>query len=372
MQEKVKRPLSASQFMQWLRDTWRAVSVPLIAVLLALLVGAVILQISGASPIQAYSALFKGAFGSMKALGRTLEKATPLVFSGLAVAFAFKAGLFNIGAQGQLLFGAIVSAVVGFSLTGLPPYIHAPLALLCGGIAGALYGVIPGALKTYTGAHEVITTIMLNYIAINITDYLADGPLKDPSPGNIVARTPAILDSAKIPSIGEIPLGFLIAIVVAVIVWWILWRTTIGFEIRTTGLNPNAARYAGIRVAYTVILSMVISGFLAGLGGGVETQGVVYRYQPGFNVGLGFDGITIALLGQTHPIGIIPAAILVGAMRAGSSQMQFDAHVASEITDVILALMLFFIAADMIVRKLLRMREEAPEGKIQLSGWGKQ
>lgn len=371
MRERTKGPSSASPFLQWLRTTWRSISVPIIAVLLALLVGAIILQVSGASPIQAYAALFKGSFGTMKAFGRTLEKATPLVFSGLAVAFAFKAGLFNIGAQGQLLFGAIVSAVVGFAVTGLPPYIHAPLALLCGGLAGALYGIIPGALKTYTGAHEVITTIMLNYIAINITDYLADGPLKDTTPGNIVARTPAILESAKIPSIEGIPLGFLLAILAAIVVWWLLWRTTIGFEIRTTGLNPNAARYAGMRVPFTIILTMVLSGFLAGLGGGVETQGVVFRYQPGFNVGLGFDGITIALLGQTHPLGILPASILVGAMKAGASQMQFDAHVAKEITDVIQALMLFFIAADIIVRKLMRMRE-APEAQIQLSGWGKQ
>lgn len=372
MQERTNNPSSASVFAQGLRTIWRSISVPITAVLLALLVGAIILQISGASPIQAYTALFKGAFGTLKAVGRTLEKATPLVFSGLAVAFAFKAGLFNIGAQGQLLFGAIVSAVVGFSLNGLPPFLHATLALLAGGIAGALYGIIPGALKTYTGAHEVITTIMLNYIAINITDYLADGPLKDTAPGNIVARTPAILESAKIPSIEGVPLGFLLAIIAAIVVWWLLWRTTIGFEIRTTGLNPNAARYAGIRVAFTVILTMVLSGFLAGLGGAVETQGVVYRYQPGFNVGLGFDGITIALLAQSHPLGILPASILVGAMKAGASQMQFDADVAKEITDVIQALMLFFIAADMIVRRLLRMREEAPEGKIQLSGWGKQ
>jgi simple sugar transport system permease protein len=371
MQERTKGPSSTSPFLQWLRTTWRSISVPIIAVLLALLVGAVILQISGASPIEAYAALFKGAFGTTRAFGRTLEKATPLVFSGLAVAFAFKAGLFNIGAQGQLLFGAIVSAVVGFTVTGLPPFIHATLALLCGGLAGALYGVIPGALKTYTGAHEVITTIMLNYIAINITDYLADGPLKDTTPGNIVARTPAILESAKIPSIQGIPLGFLLAIIAAIVVWWLLWRTTIGFEIRTTGLNPNAARYAGMRVAFTIILTMILSGFLAGLGGGVETQGVVFRYQPGFNVGLGFDGITIALLGQAHPLGILPASILVGAMKAGASQMQFDAHVAKEITDVIQALMLFFIAADIIVRKLIRMRE-VPEAQIQLSGWGKQ
>jgi len=156
---------------------------------LAALIGAFILWISGANPLEAYGALLKGAFGSPAAIERTLEKATPLIFSGLAVAFAFKAGLFNIGAQGQLLLGALTAAVVGFSISGLPPLLHASLALLAGGLAGALYGAILGALKVYTGAHEVITTIMLNYVAINITDYFADGPLNGPSPGNIVART---------------------------------------------------------------------------------------------------------------------------------------------------------------------------------------
>ncbi|HNB52275.1 MAG TPA: hypothetical protein PK530_10050, partial [Anaerolineales bacterium] len=187
-------------------------SVPLGAVLLAGLIGAIILKISGASPLQAYAALIKGSFGDAEAFGRTMEKATPLIFSGLAVAFAFKAGLFNIGAQGQLLFGAIVSAYVGFAVTGLPFIIHAPLALLCGALAAALYGAIPGALKTYTGAHEVITTIMLNFIAINLTDYLADGPWKDTTPGNIVARTPKILETASIPTLGTVPVGFLIAL----------------------------------------------------------------------------------------------------------------------------------------------------------------
>ncbi len=353
-------------------NLWRSLLVQIVAVLLAALIGAVILLVSGANPISAYTALINGSFGNMAAFGRTLEKATPLMFSGLAVAFAFKAGLFNIGAQGQLLFGAITAALIGFGVTGLPAFIHAPLALLGGTLAGALYGAIPGALKTYRGAHEVITTIMLNYIAINITDYLADGPFKDASPGNIVARTPAILDTARIPSLGGIPLGFLIAVAAAVFVWWLLWKTTLGFEIRTVGLNPSAARYAGMKVARTVILTMIISGALAGIGGAVETQGVVGRYQPGFNVGLGFDGITIALLGKTHPFGVIPASLLVGAMKAGASEMQFSAGVAKEITDVIQALILFFVAAEAIVRALIRMKP-SEEGEVKLStGWGSQ
>lgn len=363
---------AADREIHWAVKMWRAASVPLVAVLLAAIIGAVLLWVSGANPWQAYAALIKGSFGSPLAVSRTLEKATPLIFSGLAVAFAFKAGLFNIGAQGQLLFGAIVAAAVGFGVDGLPAYIHAPLALISGGVAGALFGAIPGVLKTYTGAHEVITTIMLNYIAINITDYLADGPWKDASPGNIVARTPMILDTARIPSLGEsIPLGFVVALLFAAITWWVLWHTTLGFEIRTVGLSPHAAQYAGIKVARTIILTMVLSALLAGLGGAVETLGVVGRYQPGFNVGLGFDGITIALLGKIHPFGVIPAAMLVGAMKAGSSQMQFSSNVAKEITDVIQALILFFVAADMIVRWLLRSRSSDEEKITLSSGWGK-
>ncbi len=179
-------------------NVWRTIAVQVVAVLLAVLIGAIILLVSGANPIEAYAALLRGSFGTTTALGRTLEKATPLIFSGLAVAFAFKAGMFNIGAQGQLLLGAVTAAFLGFAIHGLPAFIHMPLALIGGALAGGLYGVIPGALKAYRGAHEVIVTIMLNYIAINITDYLADGPWKDTSPGNIVARTPVIDPSAAI------------------------------------------------------------------------------------------------------------------------------------------------------------------------------
>lgn len=357
-------------FAVWLKGAWRSVRVPLVAVLLALAIGAILLALSGANPFEAYGALWQGAFGSPTAIQRTLEKSTPLIFSGLAVAFAFKAGLFNIGAQGQLLLGAIVAAYVGFSIEGLPAIIHAPLALLAGGAAGALYGAIPGALKVYTGAHEVITTIMLNYIAINITDYLADGPWKDVAAGNIVARTPLIAPSAELPLLGSVPFGFILALIAAVVTWWLLFRTTLGYEIRTVGLNSSAAQYAGISVARIIILAMVISGFLAGLGGAVETQGIIGRFQPGFNVGLGFDGITVALLGKTSPFGVIPAAILLGAMAAGSTQMQFNAGVAQEITDVITAFILFFVAADLIIKWLLRDRTTEDDKVTVSTGWG--
>lgn len=355
-----------------LKTLWRAAIIPLASVLLALLIGAIILVISGADPISAYGSLIEGSFGDLSKFGRTLEKATPLIFSGLAVSFAFKAGLFNIGAQGQLVLGAITAAAIGFGVEGLPLFIHLPLALFGGALAGGLYGAIPGALKTLTGAHEVITTIMLNFIALNITDYLADGPWKDDSPGNIVARTPEILETAIIPRVLELPVGFLIAILVAAVVWWLLAKTTVGFEIRTAGLNPHAAKYAGIKVGRTIILTMIISGILAGMGGAIETQGVVGRYQPGFNVGLGFDGITVALLGKTHPIGNIFAALLIGAMKAGASQMQFSAGVPHEITNVIQSLILFFVAAEIIIRRIIGLREEDEAGVTLTTGWGKQ
>ncbi len=446
----MKEENSEKSFLYWLNQIWLSVRVPLAAVILALLIGAVILLVSDVNPLDAYSALLKGAFGQTTQLRRTLEKATPLIFSGLAVAFAFKAGLFNIGAQGQLIIGAMASAIIGFMVTGLPPLVHIPLALLGGAVVGALYGAIPGVLKSFTGAHEVITTIMLNYIAINLTDYLADGPLKDRSPLNVVARTPKIAESAVIPTyqldltlglvvvfiimilssilfflvfrkntekiknkflrffagfafviisgvglglllkflfpnlyarpitflqydVIPIPVGFFIAIATCVVIWFILMRTSLGYEIRTVGINPYAAKYAGMKVRLMVILAMVVSGMLAGLGGSVETLAIVGRYQPGFNIGLGFDGITIALLGRNHPLGVIPTALLVGAMQAGGNMMQFEAGVPSEIIDVIQALMLFFVAADMIVRWIIRAKARPGEEKTKLTtGWGNQ
>lgn len=348
----------------------RAALVPVLAVVVALLIGAIIIAISGANPLQAYIELVKGGLGSPRAIQRTLERATPLIFGGLAVSLAFKAGFFNIGAQGQLLFGAIFSAYIGFAFKGmLPTIIHLPFALLVGTLVGALYGMIPGLLRAYSGAHEVITTIMLNYIAYNITDFLANGPWKDRSPGNIVARTPAIGNTAAIPVISHVPLGMILAVLVAILVWWLINKSTLGFELRTVGQNPNAAQYAGISVKWITVLALLLSGALAGMGGAVETLGVNGRFQPGFNAGLGFTAITIALLARTHPIGVIPAALLIGVMQAGGSPMQFNAKVAVEIIDVVQALILFFVAADVIIRKIFRLRNTG-EGVSLSSGWG--
>lgn len=352
------------------KNIWYAVRIPLIAIILALLVGAVILALSGADPVVAYQALFRGAFGSARYIQRTLEKATPLIFAGLAVAFGFKAGIFNIGAQGQLLMGALTAGFVGFAVKGLPPAIHIPLALLSGAVAGALFGAIPGALRAYSGAHEVITTIMLNYVAINITDYLSDGPLKDASPGNIVARLPLIEPSAKIPLLGPVPVGFIIALVVAALIAYVLERTTFGFEINSVGLNPHASTYAGMKTKLLIVSALVVSGLLAGVGGAVETQGVVGRFQPGFNTGLGFDGLTVALLGRNNPLGVILAALLLGAMRGGANLMQFDAKVSANIIDVIQGLMLLFVTADVLIRTVFRLRKDKTSEISLTTSWG--
>jgi simple sugar transport system permease protein len=349
---------------------FKRVLVPILSVLVALAVGAAIIAISGSDPLEAYRALLYGSLGTTRALERTLENATPLIFGGLAVALAFQGGLFNIGAQGQLLAGAIAAAVAGYGITGLPAPLHIALALLVGAAAGALWGAIPGLLKAFSGAHEVIVTIMLNFVALNITDFLADGPLKDTSRGNIVARTPKIAETAELPTLASIPSGILLAVLVAIGVWWLVWYTTLGFELRMVGQNPHAARYAGVVVPQIIVLSMTFSGFLAGLGGAVETLGVVGRFQPGFNTGLGFTSITIALLARTHPLGVIPAALLIGMMQAGASRMQFESGVSPEIIDVIQALILFFVSADVIIRTVLRMRKADGEDVTLSSGWG--
>jgi general nucleoside transport system permease protein len=348
---------------------------PLLAVLLGLGAGALIMWSAGNDPIVAYQAMLTGSFGSLSALGRTLARATPLILTGLAVAFAFKAGLFNIGGQGQLLLGASFAAWAGFRF-GLPAPVHVPLGLLVGAIAGATLGAVVGILKAYRGAHEVITTIMFNFVAANLTEWLVSrrGPWQDPPETNpsLLARTPLIQDTARIPRVEGLPLGFLLAVAAAVAIWYLLSRTTFGFEVRTVGANRYAAAYAGINVTRITVATMAISASLAGLGGAIQTQGVTNRFEPGFQTGLGFAGITIALLARTNPLAVVPAALLIGAMNAGAPLMQSRARIEPAIIDVIQALILFFVAAPIVVRWVLRLRaEEAEREKLQLSsGWG--
>ncbi|WP_419842479.1 ABC transporter permease [Candidatus Poriferisodalis sp.] len=356
---------------QRLRRWLGAAAVPVVSVALGLALGALLIAVQGHSVVNAYGALIAGGAGDADALLRTLHKATPLIFGGLAVAFAFKAGLFNIGGQGQLLVGAAFAAAVGFGLEGLPTAVHLPLALAAGAAAGAVWGAVAGVLKATSGAHEVIVTIMLNFVAGNLTDWLAANPWRDQSGSNIIARTPPIQPSAELPAWGWLPAGFVLAVIAAFACWFAVERTTYGFEVRSVGANRHAARYAGMSVGWIMASSMAVAGLLAGIGGAVESLGVDGRFEAGFNVGLGFEGITIALLARTNPIAVIPAGLLVGLMQAGAAKMQFESGVAPEIIDVIQALILLFVAAPLIVRWMLRLRAGDDRRLTLGAGWGR-
>lgn len=362
----------------------RALVIPFLAVVTALIIGAIIMFIFGDDPIKAYEGLIRGAFSWGRPLAGTVRRMTPLVFTGLSVAVAFKAGLFNIGASGQFLMGTLASVAVGTNFEGLPPYIHIPFALLAGIAGGMIWGAIPGILKVTTGAHEVIITIMLNYIAANFAGWTVyaggtqgqtPGPMWDPTAG-AVSETADIFASAELPLIAgpagyNLHYGIILSLLVALFIWWLIYKTIIGFEIRTVGLNPKAARYAGMRVPQRIVLAMVIAGGLAGLAGAVETLGHIHKYAPEFSGAAGFDGITVALLGQTHPLGVILAAFMLGALDAGASRMQFDSGVAADIIQIIQACVLVFVAAPIIIRSLYRLpkpKDELDTAPIS-TGW---
>lgn len=357
-----------------------SLAIPLLAVLTALLVGAVVIAVTGGDVLRAYQGLWDGSLGRPQSISDTLVWATPYIFGGLAVALAFKAGLFNIGVEGQIAVGSLASVYVGYGVSGIPFPFHMLLAVVAGTLAGSIWGAIPGFLKARTGAHEVIVTIMLNYIAIQMTSFLVSGPMKDPNPLIANAQTPKILTSARLPALLPDPAyrvhwGFVVALLAAVAVWWLLTKSTIGFEIRTVGANPQAARYAGIAVGRTMVLAMALSGALAGLGASLEVVGLNFYHTAGFSVGYGFDSIAVALLGRSDPFGVVPSALLFGALRAGSSRMQFLSQIPIDIINVIQALVLIFVAAPSLIRWLWRVPvppEAEAVGEVQFSsGWGK-
>ncbi|CAH0346124.1 ABC transporter permease [Bacillus sp. CECT 9360] len=331
-------------------------SIPVISVLLGLIAGAIIMLVSGYDPVSGYSAMLAGIFGDEFYMGETVRQITPYIFAGLAVAFAFRTGLFNIGVEGQLIVGWLAAVWVGIEFD-LPKIIHLPLAVLAGAVAGALWAFIPGLLKAKFRVHEVIVTIMLNYTALHITNYLIINVLSDKQD-----KTENIAETASLRSItfenmtdlSRMHWGIIIAIICAIIMWFILEKTTTGFELKAVGFNQHASEYAGMSVNRNIILSMVISGTFAGLAGAMEGLGTFgYAAIKGGFTGVGFDGIAVALLGANTAIGVVLAAILFGGLKNGALNMPLEAGVPNEIVDIVIALIIFFVASGYFIRWII-------------------
>ena len=342
-------------------DLREVVLIPLLAVFLALVIGALIMMATSVAPatiLKSFVAMADGSLGSMNAISETLTASIPLVMAGLGIGLAFRAGLFNIGAEGQMVVGGLATAIAAFSFTGLPMILHLPLALLIGMSVGAVYAAIAGVLRATTGAHEVISTIMLNLISFRLLDYLLRQPyIQKEGRADPISR--AVLETAELPRLLtfldpnlRLHLGLFIMLAAVAIVLWLLFRSKLGFAFRIYCYNPGAARSAGIRAGLTVVLAMAIAGALAGLAGATQVSGVLGRATPGFTAGIGFDAIAVALLGRSHPVGILLAGLLFGALEAGGRQMQVDAGVSIDMISIIQALIIIFVAAPLLIKRL--------------------
>jgi len=354
-----------------LKSYTNPIVIPALSILLALLVASILIIVSGLFsaegskinlllPLVAYRSLLVGSLGSFKGIANMIVAAAPLMLTGLAVGVGMKAGLFNIGGTSQVLLGGFTAAMVGASLSDAPPFIAIPVAMLAGMLAGGFAGFIPGFLKAYTGAHEVVTTIMLNALVQLIVSGLVNDIFR--APGFSFART-AQVGNATLNGMGgtTLHIGVIFALACIPFSYWLLSRTTIGFEIRAVGANPTAALYAGMKPKQMVILTMALCGAFAGLAGSIEVLRLGY-YPAVFGTGIGFDGITVALLGRSNPIGIMLSALLLGAMRAGAPLMQIQARVPVEIIDVIQGVILIFLAAEIIVRKVFKLKPSESSG----------
>lgn len=346
---------------------------PFFATILALVVGAVLLTILGVNPLTAYGSLLRGAFGTVSGFTQTLAKSTPLLLVALGICIAFRGGVINIGGEGQIIIGAVAAAAVALALPTLPGVLLVPLTLGAGVAGGAVWGGIAGVLKARFGVNEILSTVMLNAIALQLMNFLLRGPMLDPE--QIAAGT-NIPQSATLPDqvwlLRLVPrtllhAGLVLAVILAVVVFIFLWRTTIGFRIRAVGLNPSAARYAGIPVRRYMALALILSGAFAGLAGAVEVTGVHHRMIEGLSGGYGFSGIVAALFGKLHPLGAIPASIIFGGLLVGADKMQRTVQVPSSLVVAINGLIvLFVVASDYFVRRraLRRVAHVAPTAEI--------
>jgi general nucleoside transport system permease protein len=379
----------------WLSSVANALVIPVLALVTALAVGGLVIIFSDPDTLDSwnsffshpldtleaswdvvynsYQALWKSSLGSSSGIGRSLVEATPLALAGLSVAFAFRAGLFNIGAAGQLVIGATCAGWVGFTWD-LPAAIHLPLAVVAGFLGGAAWGSIAGVLKARTGAHEVITTIMLNYISYLLLDYALRSDAFQPAGRDDLISKP-VAESARLPevSFGDVTVhaGLFLALAAAVGVWWLLERSTIGFHLRSVGANPFAARYAGMSVGAIFVLAMVLAGGLAGLAGTVNILGrPSFSLTGGYYAFIGFDAIAVALLGRANPWGVLGASFLFGVLRAGSTGMQAATSTPVDIIVVIQALIILFVAAPALVRSIYHIKAGRGTSQNFTTGWG--
>ncbi len=350
------------------------VLLPVLAMLVALLVGILLLLLLGSDPVKAYSALIQGALGNVSGITQTLTKATPLLLVGLGICIAFRGGVINIGGEGQIVVGALAATAFAVSFSELPGLILLPLTLLSAAAAGLVWGGIPGLLKARLGVNEILTTVMMNQIALRLMNFLLRGPLLDPehvAAGTSIPQSAALPESIWLPRLVPRTLfhsGAILAVLLALAVYFLLWRTTIGYRIRAVGLNPHASRYAGIPVPKYVTLSLALSGMLCGLAGAVEVLGVHHRMLEGLSGGYGFSGIVAALFGKLHPLGAIPASALFGALLVGADKMQRAVQVPSALAIALQGLVvLFVVSSDLYVRRRTRRRvgEDGPEEAVE-------
>ncbi len=326
------------------------VALPVLGVVFALVLGAVMLVVLKADPLTAYAALVKGAVGTRFGATQTLVKATPLLLVGLGICIAFRANVINIGGEGQIILGALAATWFPLAFSAWPGWLLIPATMIVGFLGGAIWGFIPGILKARLNVNEILSTIMLNAIALQLMNLLLQGPLMDPA--GVKART-FLAQSAQLPAQVWLPrlvprtllhAGAIVAVVLAVLVYVFLWRTTIGYQIRAVGLNPAASRYSGIAVPTVQALSLTLAGGFAGLAGVVEVIGVQHRLLEGLTSGYGFTGIVAALLGSLHPLGLVPASVLFGGLLVGADTMQRAVQVPSSLVDALLGLVVLFVS----------------------------
>lgn len=342
---------------------------PVFATVAALLVGAVMLLFLKVNPIEAYRALWDGAFGTSNALAETLVKATPLLLVGLGICISFRGDVINIGGEGQMIIGAILATWVGLTFTGLSGWLVIPLALLAGFLGGAVWGGIPGLLKAYFRVNEILSTVMMNAIAVQFMNFFLSGPMMDPSQAELASKIPQtarLLETFRLARWAptRLHMGALIAVGLAILVYILLWRTTLGYRIRAVGQNPHASRYAGINVPRYVVVALLLSGAFAGLAGAIQVYGVNYRMitdgsSSGFTGSAGFNGIVAALFGQLHPIWSIPASILFGALLVGANSMQRVVQVPSAFVTALNGLVVVFVVSSEIWRRRRQKRRTA-------------